>query len=241
MRLFCIPYAGSGTAAYRGWAEEAQGFDAAFDVAYVQLPGRESRMREQPFTSVPALVESLVDGIADQLDRPYALYGHSLGGVIAFELARAVRQRSLPQPSHLFVSASRAPQLPSPYTPVRHLSDLALLEEVHRRYESVPAILMQDADLRQLLVPCLRADLSLLETYTYSEAAPLSCGITCFGGIQDRMVSRSALEPWRIHTTGDFELKMLEGNHLFLQTARTPLLAAVRSALTRKGELDARS
>ena len=226
VRLFCVPYAGSGAAAYRGWAENAPGLD----VCYVQLPGRENRLREKPFASVAALIAALASELEPWLDRPYALYGHSLGGILAFELARTLRLRHR-DPQHLFVSASRAPHLASQHPDVRHLPDLPLLEEVHRRYESVPPVLMQDPELRELLVPCLRADLTLLETYQHAAADPLACGITCFAAAGDRIVHRDAVEPWREHTKRDFKLHMLEGNHLFLQTARTSLLAAIQETL----------
>jgi surfactin synthase thioesterase subunit len=227
MRLFCIPYAGSGASAYRGWAENAPGLD----VCYVQLPGRENRLREKPFTSIPTLIEALGAELETWTGRPYALYGHSLGGIVAFELARALRARGLREPEHLFVSASRAPHLPCPHPAMHQLPDLELLEEVQRRYDSVPAPLMTDPELRELLVPCLRADLALLETYQHSPAAPLGCGITCFSASRDRMVSRDAVEPWRTHTQKQFQLHQIEADHLFLQSARDTLLATVEATL----------
>jgi medium-chain acyl-[acyl-carrier-protein] hydrolase len=236
VRLFCIPYAGSGAAAYRGWAENA----AALDVCYIQLPGRENRLREEPFTSMPALIEALAGELEAWDDRPYALYGHSLGGIIAFEVARAMRARGRRQPLHLFASASRAPHLPCQRPAIRDLPDLELLEEVHHRYESVPLQLMNDAELRELLLPCLRADLTVLETYPYVEAEPLACGITCFGAMGDRMVSGDALEQWRMHTSEKFRLQLIEGSHLFLQSARNILLAAVAAALHREPETASR-
>ena len=227
MRLFCVPYAGSGAAAYRGWAESA----GDLDVCYVQPPGRENRLGEAPFTSMDELVKALADGVEPLLDRPYALYGHSLGGIVAFELARALRSRGRAEPTHLFVSASRAPQLPNPYEPIRHLADLPMLEEIHRRYDSVPIQVMQDPERRELVVPGLRADITMLETYRHSAAKPLACGITCFGATEDRAVTRDAIGEWSIHTQSKFELQMFEGGHLFLQNARSRLLSAVRAAL----------
>ncbi len=227
MRLFCIPYAGSGAAAYRGWAENAPGLD----VSYIQPPGRESRLREKPFTSIPALVEAIAGQLDGWTDRPYALYGHSVGGLVAFELAREFRRRGRRQPAHLFVSASRAPHLPSEHPPVCHLPDSELLDEVHRRYDSVPVQLRNDPELRELLVPCLRADLTLFETYQYVGLDPLACGITCFGATRDRVVSPGAIEPWRMHTSNDFRLHMLEADHLFLQSERAKLLNVVAATL----------
>jgi medium-chain acyl-[acyl-carrier-protein] hydrolase len=226
-RLFCIPYAGSGAAAYRGWAESLE----SLDVSYVQLPGRENRLREEPFSDLPMLIGALAAALEGWLDRPYAFYGHSLGGLIAFELARTVRSLSWREPSHLFISANRAPHLPRQHPAMRHLPDIELLNEVHRRYGSVPPEILQNAEVRQLLVPGLRADLTLLETYRYAEAEPLGCGITCFGGSEDTMVSRDALEQWREHCKRDFRLQMLEGGHLFHQTARPSLFAAINAAL----------
>jgi medium-chain acyl-[acyl-carrier-protein] hydrolase len=227
--LFCVPYAGSGAAAYRGWAEHL----TELDVCYVQLPGRENRLREKPFASIPSLVEALGGALEGWLNRPYAFYGHSLGGIVAYELARVLRKSGKREPLHLFVSASRAPHLPKEHPAVSHLPDVQLLEEIHRRYDSVPPQLMNDPELRELLVPGLRADLSLLETYRYTEGAPLGCGITCFGATRDSMVSRDALEQWRSHTKEEFSLQMFDGGHLFLQTARNELLAAVCKTLRR--------
>lgn len=228
VRLFCIPYAGSGAAAYRGWAEAA---GDRFDVSYVQLPGRENRLRERPYASIPPLVQSLGEATAPFLDRPYALYGHSLGGIIAFELARWLMRHTASRPVHLFVSASRAPHLPPRHPPVSHLPDAELLREVHRRYESVPRQLIEDPELQELLVPGLRADLSLLETYRYAPGDPLPFGITCFGGHGDPMVLPNELREWSRHTSTSFELHMHDGKHLFLQSARTGLLSVLAATL----------
>lgn len=227
MRLFCVPYAGSGAAAYRGWAENV----GDLDVCYVQPPGRENRLGEAPFTSMIELVTDLANGVEPLLDRPYALYGHSLGGIVAFELARELRSRGRTEPLHLFASASRAPQLPNPYEPIRHLADLPMLEEIHKRYDSVPIQVMQDPELRELVVPCLRADITMLETYRHLASPPLACGITCFGATEDRAVTADAIGAWSIHTQSKFELHMFEGGHLFLQSGRSGLLSAVRAAL----------
>jgi medium-chain acyl-[acyl-carrier-protein] hydrolase len=228
LRLFCIPYAGSGSAAYRGWAEAV---DPAIDVLYVQAPGRENRLREKPLRSVEALTDLLTEAVIPEIDRPFALYGHSLGGILAFELARAIRQRTGFEPVHLFVSASRAPHLAYDFEPMTQLPDMAFLEELNNRYESIPLALLNDPEIRELLLPCLRADLTMLENYTYRGGAPLACGITSFGGWGDRTVRREALEGWGQHTLKEFRVQMLPGSHLFLQGAKKELIAAVNEAL----------
>jgi medium-chain acyl-[acyl-carrier-protein] hydrolase len=227
MRVFCFPYAGGGPSAFRGWANGIRDVEFCF----VHPPGRENRIREKPFSDMRLLVEALTTELAGWLDRPYALYGHSLGGVVAFEFARAARQLGWREPSHLFVSASRAPHLPARYPKVHHLEDLELLSEVNRRYGGVPLQLMHDPELRQLLVPCLRADLALLETYDYVDAEPLDCQITCFGATGDRMVTEDVLRPWSTHSKRELQLHMVSGGHLFLQSARSTLLDKISAAL----------
>ena len=131
----------------------------------------------------------------------------------------------------LFVSASRAPQLPWPHPPVRHLDDRALLTEVNRRYDSVPDVILADEELVRLLTPALRADMALVETYGYEAEAPFDFPITAFGGDADRMVRRSELEQWSAQTSAAFRLRMVSGGHLFLQANRSELLSDVRNTL----------
>ncbi len=117
VRLFCLPHAGAGASAYRGWAQDL-GRD--MDVCYVQLPGRENRFREPPFTSPESLVDAVATSLAPWVDRPYILYGHSFGGIVAFEVARELRRRGLGEPRHFFASASRAPTCRGPIRPSRN-------------------------------------------------------------------------------------------------------------------------
>jgi surfactin synthase thioesterase subunit len=227
-RLFCFSHAGAGGAAYRGWADAAP---AELEVCTVQLPGRENRLRETPFTSLPDLSSVLSDAIQSSGALPFAFFGHSLGAIVAFETARRLRDEGLAGPKVLFVSASRAPQLPWPHSPVRDMSDLDLLHEVNRRYESVPDVILGDAELRELLTPALRADMTLVETYQHETGAPFEFPIFAFGGDDDRMVMRPELEQWNVHTSSTFKLRMLPGDHLFLPTRRKELLADIAHAM----------
>jgi medium-chain acyl-[acyl-carrier-protein] hydrolase len=227
-RLFCFSYAGAGTAAYRGWGDAAP---EALEVCTIQLPGRENRLRETPVSSLSELVRTIVQAVQPLTSIPYALFGHSLGAIVAFETARELRRLNAPQPEALFVSASRAPQLPWPHPPVRHLDDVALLTEVHRRYGSVPEVIIADAELRELLTPALRADMSLVETYDYQEEVPFTFPLMVFGGNADHMVSHEALAQWETQTLGTFRRRILPGNHLFLQTGRQALLDDIATTL----------
>jgi medium-chain acyl-[acyl-carrier-protein] hydrolase len=228
-RLICFSYAGVGAAAYRGWGEAAP---QDLEICTIQLPGRENRLREKPFAAISELVGSIVQAVRPWTDDiPFAFFGHSLGALVAFETARALRRSQDPLPSVLFVSASRAPQLPWPHPHVRHLDDVALLTEVHRRYGSVPDVIISDAELREIFTPALRADMSLIETYTYQEETPFDFPIIVFGGNADPMVSYEALAQWEAQTTGPFRRRILPGDHLFLQTGRQALLDDITTSL----------
>jgi surfactin synthase thioesterase subunit len=228
LRLFCFPHAGVGTSAFRGWAE---GLNCNAELCLVNPPGRESRLREGLISTVTTLVPALVENIVGYLDRPFAFYGHSLGATVAFETALELRQLGCSQPIHLFVGASKAPQLPWPHPPLRLLSDNDFLSEIQRRYGVIPPEVISDGDMRALILRVLRADIAAVESYAFSKRAPLDCGITAFGGLEDDMVAQSALEAWRQQTTSDFRLHMLRGKHFFLQSARARLLELISDRL----------
>jgi medium-chain acyl-[acyl-carrier-protein] hydrolase len=228
LRMFCFPYAGVGLSAFRGWWDEV---DPDIEVCCIQTPGRENRIHERPVADISELAQAIAANLAPWLDRPYVFYGHSLGALIAFEVARALRKEMRPAPEHLLVSASRAPHLPWPHLPVHQLSDLDLLAEVNRRYDSVPRQILEDRELRDLVVPALRADFALIETYRYVDGAPLQCPISAFGGQHDSTVSAASLDAWRHQTCTAFRLRMLPANHLFLNRLRRELLYMISAAL----------
>jgi medium-chain acyl-[acyl-carrier-protein] hydrolase len=199
----------------------------------IHAPGRESRIAEAPIRSVVGLAQAIADVIPAWLDRPFAIFGHSLGGLVGFELARTLRARGLAQPHHLFVSATRAPSVPNPHPDVRHLPDRELLDELNRRYGgSVPDAILESRELRELFVPGLRADFTAFETYEYVPLAPLTCPISVFAGERDTSVTTGMLEPWAAETQGPCERRTFDGGHLFLQTAvQHELIEAIRLTL----------
>ncbi len=227
-RLICFSPAGTGAASFRGWAELAPPW---LEICTVQLPGRETRLREAPIGDLEVLVPQVVAAIRPSLDRPVAFYGHSLGSIIAFETARLLRRQGGPVPRAFFVGASRPPQLPWPDPPVRDLPDLELLQEVNRRYDSVPAVVMAEAELRELLTPALRADMSLIETYRYRPEMPFDFPLLVFGGDADRKVTAVDLAQWQDQTLGSFELRRFSDGHLFLLPRRRELVTAIAAVL----------
>ena len=223
MRLFCLPYAGGGASAYRGWAAA---LPSEVEVCPVQLPGRESRLREPPFARPEPLVQALVDALAAHLDLPFACFGHSMGAMLAFELARELRRRGGPLPLHLFVAGRRAPQVPPREEDIHDLPEPEFVARL-RELNGTPEEVLQHAELMRLLIPVLRADFSVNETYTFRPEEPLDLGISAYGGLGDAEVSREDLVGWSEHGRGPFRLRMLPGDHFFLHSARDLLTESV--------------
>jgi|HubBroStandDraft_1064217.scaffolds.fasta_scaffold212513_1 medium-chain acyl-[acyl-carrier-protein] hydrolase len=229
LRLICFPNAGGGGSVYRMWAEEAH---PDIEVGWVLWPGRESRIRETPFASIDELIPPLTAGLLDWLDGRVVFYGHSLGARVAFEVSRELRRRKQTAPHHLFVGACQAPQLPWPHTNLHQCEEEQFIEQVQIRYGGIPQQVLDEADLRALLIPGLRADVRLVETYRYRPEPPLSCPITAFGGASDPTVDRSMLEAWRCQTSARFEVQTVPGDHFFVRSERRRLLSAIAATLT---------
>lgn len=223
LRLFCLPYAGGGASVYRGWG---QSLPADVEVCPVQLPGRESRLREAPFAHWQPLVEALAEVLPPHFDLPFAFFGHSMGALLSFELARTLRRRGGPQPLHLFVSGRRAPQLPAREEPIHQLPEPQFIEKL-RELNGTPEEVLQHAELMRLLLPILRADFGINETYDYVEEAPFDFGISAFGGLGDTDVTKEDVELWKTHTRGRFRIRMLPGDHFFVHSGRDLITEAL--------------
>lgn len=227
-RLFCFPYAGGGSSAYLPWVNEIA---PEIEICPVQLPGREGRMRERPFTQMGPLIETLAEVLQPYLDVPFAFYGHSLGALISFELARQLRRQHGLTPIQLLVSGCHAPQIPLSDEPIHQLSDEEFVQAL-RRFNGTPDAVLQDADLMRLLLPLLRADFAVYETYTYTSAEPLSCPIAAYGGLHDFRASRESVEAWKQQTEHKFVFRMYAGDHFFIHTKRRVLLQGLHQDMT---------
>ena len=229
LRLFCFPYAGGGASVYRGWGEE---LPEAIEVCPVQPPGREGRIRQPPHRDLDSLVEALDQGLAEELDeRPYAFFGHSLGALAAYELARRRRAAGRSGPVHLLVSAHSAPSLPDEDEPIHDLPPDRFQARL-RELNGTPAEVLEHPELMNLIEPLLRADFQVNETYRHRPGEPLDCPVTAFGGFRDGEVPKARLEPWSEVSRGRFRLHMVPGDHFFLSgTGRPHLLRMVKDAL----------
>jgi medium-chain acyl-[acyl-carrier-protein] hydrolase len=229
LRLFCFPYAGGSALIFRNWWDD---LPSAIEVCPIQLPGRASRLGEPSFSRLSPLIQALEGVIRPYLDLPFAFFGHSMGALISFELARQLRRQSVSNLVYLFISARRAPQIPDRYPPIYRLPESSFVEKLLSRYNGIPESVMQSAELMQLFLPILRADFEMIETYVYSAEAPLDCPISAFGGLQDSQVTQEDLAAWRDHTLSSFKLQMFPANHFFLHSDRSLLLQAMSQELT---------
>lgn len=222
IRLFAFPYAGGGASVFRQWNKI---LPPGIDTYSIQLPGRETRFAEPKLTQFAAAIDAIVDALRPSLDRPFVFFGHSLGGVLAFETARTLRRLNAPVPLRLFISGCSAPQIREPKE-YNKLSDDEFIQAV-RKFGGMPDEVLQNTELLELFLPTLRADFSLLETYHYVQDTALDCPITAFGGLDDVETSQDNLTAWNIHTTKAFRVSMFPGDHFFLHTAQNLLLAEI--------------
>lgn len=212
---------------FRRWVDRMA---SSVEVCPVQLPGRGNRIREAPFTQMTPLVESLAEGLSPFLERPFAFFGHSLGAIVSFELALKLQREKGKLPLHLFVSGRRAPCIPRQDPITYNLPDEEFVEEL-RRLNGTPKEILEHSELMQLMLPVLKADFEISETYRHSGENLRGCPITAFGGKQDEEVPQDYLEAWQEHTTGPFKQRMLPGDHFFLHASEQLLLAAVNQEL----------
>jgi medium-chain acyl-[acyl-carrier-protein] hydrolase len=229
LRLFCFPHAGSGTSIYRGWAGTIA---QAIEIWPVALPGREHRLAEPPIDDVQRLAAVVGEELGRFLDPPFALFGHSMGALLAFEVAHHFRRQGRSGPGCLVVSAHRAPHIPDEQDQIHDKPTSEFLQEL-RQLNGTSAEVLGDRELVELMLPVLRADFKAAELYRYIEGPPLQCPIVAYGGTRDSMVSEAQLAGWRAHTNGGFAQKMFEGDHFYIHTKREEVVAQLASDLQR--------
>ncbi|MBI2893046.1 MAG: thioesterase [Deltaproteobacteria bacterium] len=226
LRVFAFPYAGGGAmVTFRGWA---QALPKEVELCPVQLPGRENRLRERPIGELAPLIDELVRALGPLFDRPFAFYGHCLGALIGFELARRLRRDGRREPVRLFVSGQRAPQVgySEEVRRVYHLSDDELIDEL-RRLGGVPEEVLADREFMGEMLPTLRADFGICGRYVYPPEPPLASPISVYGGAGDIKITEQTLDAWREQTTGGFSLRMFPGDHFFVHTAQVAFLESL--------------
>lgn len=228
-RLYCLPYAGAGASAYRQWPAA---LGAGVEVRAVQLPGRESRSAEPPRVDARDLATALADDLAaGSAGRRYALFGHSMGGRLAFEVVRRLRELAAPLPDRLYVGGSRPPDAAG----AGALDGLSRVndDELVRRLSAdgnLPAEIAAEPELRELFLPVLRADFTWLDNYVFRRQPPLPVPITGFAGSHDHAVPVAQMRGWERHTSAGYDLHVLPGGHFFLHDRLADLAAVILQA-----------
>ena len=210
-RLFCFPHAGGGASSFNGWRKL---LPAGIELAAIQLPGREDRQAEAPVTEIDDLIAALLPHIEPLTGLPYLFYGHSLGAIVAFDLAREMRRRRLPMPCALIVSGRRAPQLPLSHK-AHGLGPDEEFADYLRLMGATPTAILDRPHWRDRLFPTIRADLNISDLYEYADEPPLDCPIHFFAGRDDPLVSGAEWRAWAAQTAAGFALADLPGGHFF--------------------------
>jgi medium-chain acyl-[acyl-carrier-protein] hydrolase len=225
-RLFCFPHAGTGTSPYAAWSTALA---PDIEVTAVCPPGRERHIGAPPHHSMATLVDALLPALRPRLGPPYALFGHSLGALVAFALALAL-ERENRGPARLFLSGAVPPHLPRPEPWIYRLDDAGLIRRT-ASYGGLPLHLAESAEVLRLVLPALRADIEIAECYSVRAQDQVRCPITAFGGLEDADAPPPLLAEWQALTTGSFGLSLLPGGHFYLTGQRDRLMGLIRSDL----------
>src|ERR1700761_5430112 len=217
--LFCLPYAGGTSLIFQPWTAY---LPKEMEIIAIELPGHGGRFREQLIQSLPKLISIMGPAIAPFLQKPYALFGHSLGATLSLELCRWLRLQRLRMPDHLFVSGRVSPQCSISRTATVLESDGEFIAYL-QRLGGTPKEVLDDEEMLRLILPVLRADFALSENYRYRSEPPLDCPITAIGGLDDEETSGGRLREWGKQTTRAFNECWLPGGHFFLNSSRREL------------------
>lgn len=232
LRLFCLPYAGGNAAIYRGWSER---LGPHVDVCPIELPGRGARIDEPPIARMSLMVQRLSLALRPHVSAPFALFGHSMGALLAFELARELRRTRGVEPRALYVSGCSAPHLQERRHPIHALPHDLFVEEL-RALKGTPEAVLADPELLELLLPAVRADFAVVETYRHVEGPLLDVPIRAFAGAADPEAEPHTVAAWSRHTRGELTFDLLPGDHFFIHAQRAELLARLSGDLSRRGD-----
>lgn len=234
LRLFCFPYAGASALLYRNWQPALPG---EIEVCPVQLPGRGLRLNEPAMTSIYEMSAAAMSGLLPLFEEPFALFGYSMGALIAFELCRLLEREHRIVPAMLLVAGARAPHLREEEAPTWNLPDSQFIEKL-REMNGTSNEALSNNELMEFLIPLIRADFRAVQSYKYKECEPISSPIEAFGGLKDKDVTIERLKGWRSLTRNSFNYSLFSGDHFFINSCRDELLNRV--ALKLAPILDAR-
>lgn len=227
IRMFCFPYAGGSPHIFYAWRDLLPNDIGLYAI---QLPGRGRRLHDRQIDRMEPIVDAIVGALEPFHDLPFVFFGHSMGALIAFETARALRRSGAPLPAWLFASGFQAPHIEDRSVPIHDLSDEAFMEKL-KNLEGTPPEVLQNREILELILPTLRADFTVVDTYRYRPEPPLDCPITAFCGVQDSHFGSESTADWRTQTSNGFAFHKLPGGHFFIHTAQSDLLRLIVSEL----------
>lgn len=228
LRLFCFHYAGGNASVFRNWADY---LEQPVELIALQLPGREERFNEALITDFALLIDKLVNIIIPYLDKPYVVFGHSLGTIISFEWIKALKKRQVKQPLLYIPAGRQAPHYPDKEPSIYHLPEEEFVQELLKKYQPTLGSVLENRDLRQLLLPMLQADFGLAETYKYQEGDRLNCPIMALAGKSEILIEENELQDWAKHTTDSFQCMRFPGDHFFIRYSEAQVLQKINQEL----------
>ena len=224
VRLFCLPFAGGGASVYRGWGKELA---PAIEVCPIQLPGRENRFSETAHRDIATLAPAIARQLQFYLDKPYLVYGHSMGALLAFEVLRILQQKGQPLPEVAVLGAHRAAHLPPKRQPMSELDDDAFIAKL-TTFGGFPKEVLDSKELLQFVMPTLRADFALCDGYAHEPGEALDCPLVMVAGQHDQEVGPADMQAWQVHTVHPARLVTLDAGHFFLKTHQAELLQVIQ-------------
>lgn len=220
LRLFCFHYAGGGGHVFHSWLKY---IPSNVEMGIIQLPGRGRRMDEPPIKRLLPLSAIIAKELVPYLNKPFVFFGHSLGALLCFEITRNLRRDNLNQPKHLFISSAKAPHQQNDREILHDLPKSLLIEKL-AEYNGTPSEVLSNDELLNLLLPVIRADFELFETYEFQPESPLECHMVAYGGEEDCSIDQEGLAAWSEMSTGSFLLRMFPGGHFYINSSQSTFL-----------------
>jgi medium-chain acyl-[acyl-carrier-protein] hydrolase len=227
-RLFCFPYAGATAAAYRPWNAM---MPPNIELVVVELPGR-LHLRDKPPEDMKAIVDTIYPQILPFLDKPFAIFGHSFGSIVSYEVTKRLQTENKKLPTKLFVSARRAPHLPSRFRQASGLPDQEFIDEMQNMYQAIPEAVLKEKELLKMLLPILKVDIRINETYIGKLDPLLNVPLQVYYGTKDNTITPDEMEQWKAVTQKDFQIKSFEGGHFYIDKEKGTIITEITKNLS---------
>ncbi len=221
--LLCFPFAGGSSNSFRSWAGI---LPPSVELWAIELPGHGSRLSEPLVESIEDLIAPLSEGIVESLEKPFAIFGHSMGALLGFEVALYLQNQYQKIAQHVFLSGHGAPGTPRHEPEIHHLPKPEFIAKI-KEYNGTPQEVLENEELMDLMFPILKADFKLCETYQHQNSDQLRAPITALGGIQDPSITRQDMEQWAQFTSNSFNVRFFPGDHFYLLHQKINLLKAI--------------